>query len=111
MLYRKRLTQETAVHTRTSMIAAGLAALCVAGAARANTQPPSLPDFDQPVARVTNGGSAICGHVGELMAARSALEVGDQASALVHLKEARRLLSICEEGTSGEEAAQTGSSM
>jgi len=39
---------------------------------------------------------ATCGHFEELAAAQRALEAGDQASALIHLRNADVLLSQCE---------------
>jgi len=39
---------------------------------------------------------ATCGHLEELAAAKAALEQGDQASALIHLRNADALLSQCE---------------
>lgn len=91
------------MNTRTSTIAVALTAILLAGAALANTPAPTLADLQPPVVQFTTNGSAICGHVGELLAARSALAVGNRAGALVHLKEARRLLSTCEDRLSIEE--------
>ena len=42
-------------------------------------------------------GTAVCGHVDDLLAAREALRAGSREDALRHLKAARSLLASCEE--------------
>jgi hypothetical protein len=49
---------------------------------------------------------ATCGHVEELAAAKRALAEGDQARALIHLRNADALLSRCEQES--ERAVQPG---
>lgn len=45
----------------------------------------------------SQGGTEVCGHLPDLEAARTALRNGDRGTALRHLKEARRLLTSCEQ--------------
>jgi len=52
------------------------------------------PESDTPVASVV--GTAVCGHVDDLLAAREALRAGSREDALLHLKAARSLLATCE---------------
>jgi hypothetical protein len=51
----------------------------------------------QPSAGVEGAtGTEVCGHVGEMNAARTALQEDRREDALRHLKEARRILAACD---------------
>lgn len=50
-----------------------------------------------------DAGTEICGHVGEMIAAKQALEAGQKDVALRHLKEARRILAACDQRMALEE--------
>lgn len=75
-----------------TLFAVALFAFPTAAAADSAAQSES----DAPLASATVG-TAVCGHLDDLLAAREALRAGRREDALRHLKAARNLLATCEE--------------